>query len=127
MMVMIVIMIMLVRWYLFTGRQAAAAGVSPLPAAVSSRLQSALSDNPDMQPQQQQHKEEMMRDLEQTVSTGRRFIIAHTIALAGFFVTLVGLMLYTRRRWRQRQLDAAMATDCTSNSSELSSANCIRF
>jgi len=110
-----------------TGRQAAAAGVSPLPAAVSSRLQSALSDRPRHQPQQQQHKEAMMRDLEQTVSTGRRFIIAHTIALAAFFVSLVGLMLYTRRRWRQRQLDAAMATDSTSNLSKLSNSGCIRF
>jgi len=58
-----------------------------------------------------------MRDLKQTVATGRRFIIGHTIALACIFVSLVGLMLYTRRRWRQRQLDAAMANDCTSNSS----------
>jgi len=68
-----------------------------------------------------------MRNLEQTVSTGRRFIIGHTVALAAIFVLLVGLMLYTRRRWRQRQLDAAMATDCSSNSSKLSGSDCIRF
>ena len=88
--------------------------MAPLPAAVSSRLQSALSDHPDQQAQQ--HKEAMMRDLEQAIYTGRRFIIGHTIALAVIFVSLVGLMLYTRRRWRQRQLDATMATDCMSNS-----------
>jgi len=33
----------------------------------------------------------LMRNLEQTVSTGRRFIIAHTVALAAVFVLLVGL------------------------------------
>jgi len=111
---------------LYTGGQAANAGVAPLPAAVSSRLKSALSDDPHQQ-QQQQHKEAMLRNLQHTVSTGRRFIIGHTIALAGLFILLVGLMLYTRRRWRQRQLDAAIATDCSSNSSKLSGASCIRF
>jgi len=109
-----------------TGGQAARAGVAPLPAAVSSRLQSALADHPDHQ-LQQQRKEAMMRDLEQTVSTGRRFIIGHTIALAAIFVLLVGLMLYTRQRWRQKQLDDAMATDCSSNSSKITGADCIRF
>lgn len=108
-----------------TGGKAAKAGVAPLPAAVSSRLQSALSDQPDKQ--RQHHKEAMLRDLEQTMSTGRRFIIGHTVALAGIFISLVGLMLYTRGRWRQRQLDAAMATDCASKSSATSIAGCIRL
>jgi len=103
-----------------TGGRAAKAGVAPLPAAVSSRLQSALQSDR----REQQHKEAMLRDLEQTVSTGRRFIIGHTVALAGIFVSLVGLMLYTRGRWRQRQLDAAMTTDCASATSV---ASCLRF
>lgn len=103
------------------GGQAAAAGVSPLPVAVSSRLQSALSD-------QQPHQEALMRDLEQTVSTGRRFIIGHTIALAGIFISLVGLMFYTRRRWRQKQLESDMVSDCVSSSSKTTSTpDCIRF
>jgi len=96
-----------------SGGQAAAAGMAPLPAPVSSRLQSALSDVAN---QHQQHQDAVMRDLEQTVSTSRRFIIGHTISLAAVFVSLVGLMFYTRWHWRQRQFDAALETDSLSNS-----------
>ena len=65
-----------------------------------------------------------MRDLEQAVSTGRRFIIGHSVALAAVFVLIVGLMLYTRRRWRL-QLDAAnmVVSDCASNSSQTNSGH----
>ena len=103
------------------------AGAAPsLPSAVSSRLQSAWS----AQQQQQHHKEVMLRDLEQTVSTGRRFIIGHTVALAGIFVSVVGLTLYTRARWRQRRIDAAASaavytTDCSSHTSRVSVAGCM--
>jgi len=113
------------------GGKAAKAGVAPLPAAVSSRLQSALQSG--QQQQQQQRGEAMLRDLEQTVSTGRRFVIGHTVALAAIFVSLVGLVLYTRGRWRQRRLDdsaVAGRADCASSCSESSvaaTAGCLRF
>jgi len=111
------------------------AAKAPLPAAVSSRLQSALQSGQQQQQQQQQQQrgEAMLRDLEQTVSTGRRFVIGHTVALAAIFVSLVGLVLYTRGRWRQRRLDnsaVAGRADCASSCSESSvaaTAGCLRF
>jgi len=110
------------------------AAKAPLPAAVSSRLQSALQSGQQQQQQQQQQRgEAMLRDLEQTVSTGRRFVIGHTVALAAIFVSLVGLVLYTRGRWRQRRLDdsaVAGRADCASSCSESSvaaTASCLRF
>jgi len=115
------------------GGKAAKAGVAPLPAAVSSRLQSALQSGQQQQQQLQQRGEAMLRDLEQTVSTGRRFVIGHTVALAAIFVSLVGLVLYTRGRWRQRRLDdsaVAGRADCASSCSESSvaaTAGCLRF
>ena len=64
-----------------TGGKAAQAGVAPLSPAVSSRLRSALSDDQQQQQQQQQQREVMLRDLERSVSVGRRFIVAHTACL----------------------------------------------